>query len=146
MRKRFFFVLSKGLRIGLSLLCLIFSFVNSTTAQAQHQKAVQAVMDKAVEGPYVGMIVCVNGPDGNQGYAAGWMDREKGLPARPDALFKIASISKLYIAAATTKLICIDSLDLEDTLAELIPEVQGRIDKADPDHPTHDAPTPQRYP
>ncbi len=38
-------------------------------------------------------------------YAAGWENKETQVPADPHALFKIASISKLYIAAATAKLV-----------------------------------------
>lgn len=38
-------------------------------------------------------------------YTAGWKNKENKVPADPQALFKIASISKLYIAAATAKLI-----------------------------------------
>jgi CubicO group peptidase (beta-lactamase class C family) len=60
-------------------------------------------------------------------YTAGWKDREDKIPADPQALFKIGSISKLYIAAATAKIINGKSLSLEDTLAKLLPELVGRI-------------------
>ncbi|GCC53121.1 serine hydrolase [Chryseotalea sanaruensis] len=79
-----------------------------------------------------GIIVYVN----QQGkapafYAAGWMNKEKKVPANPYALFKIASISKLYIAAATAKLIANHQLFLNDTLSNLVPELTGRIENAD---------------
>lgn len=64
-------------------------------------------------------------------YTAGWKDRAAKIPADPHALFKIASISKLYIAAATTKLVAAGRLSLDDSLAHLVPEVAGRIDHAD---------------
>ncbi len=64
-------------------------------------------------------------------YAAGWKDRATRVPADPRALFKIASISKLYIAAATAKLIDRGSLSLDDTLADHAPELVGRIENAD---------------
>lgn len=63
-------------------------------------------------------------------YTAGWKDREDKIPADPQALFKIGSISKLYIAAATAKIINGKSLSLEDTLAKLLPELAGRIENA----------------
>lgn len=44
---------------------------------------------------------------------------------------KIASISKLYIAAATVKLIADEQLSLEQSLAEFIPEVADSIEYAD---------------
>ncbi|HRO45777.1 serine hydrolase domain-containing protein [Agriterribacter sp.] len=64
-------------------------------------------------------------------YVAGWKDRENKVPADPQALFKIGSISKLYIAAATSKLINSQRLLLDDTLAKLLPELAGRIENAD---------------
>ena len=63
-------------------------------------------------------------------YASGWMDRENKVKAAPDALFKIASISKLYLAVATTKLVANSSLSLDDTLSGLLPELDGRIKNA----------------
>jgi len=64
-------------------------------------------------------------------YTAGWKERENKVPADPQALFKIGSISKLYIAAASTKIINRKSLSLDDTLAKLLPELVGRIQNAD---------------
>ena len=64
-------------------------------------------------------------------YRAGWKDRDNKIPADPQSLFKIASISKLYIAAAAAKLVNDQSLSLDDTLAEHLPELVGRIRYAD---------------
>lgn len=63
--------------------------------------------------------------------AAGWHDRDKKIPANPHALFKIASISKLYDAVAVTKLVHDKRLSLDGTLAEYFPELSGRIEYAD---------------
>lgn len=64
-------------------------------------------------------------------YSAGWKNRENKIPADPHALFKIASISKLSIAAATAKLVNSKSLSLDKTLADYLPELTGRIENAD---------------
>jgi len=64
-------------------------------------------------------------------YAAGWQDRKKKIPADPKALFKIASISKLYVAVAVAKLVNDKQLSLDKTLAEYLPELAGRIENAD---------------
>ena len=64
-------------------------------------------------------------------HCAGWKDRANRVPADPQALFKIASLSKLYMAAAAAKLVSYGSLALDDTLAELLPELVGRIEYAD---------------
>ncbi|WP_421874781.1 serine hydrolase domain-containing protein [Marinoscillum sp.] len=69
-------------------------------------------------------------PDDIDLYAAGWNNREEQTPADPHALFKIASISKLYLAAATTKLIASDRLTSNAKLSDLLPEVEGRIEHA----------------
>jgi len=64
-------------------------------------------------------------------YSAGWKNRAHKTPADPHALFKIASISKLYIAAASAKLVNNKSLSLDKTLADYLPELVGRIEYAD---------------
>jgi len=92
---------------------------------------VQQQLNDAVDRGMDGIIVCVNRPDDIQLYAAGWKNREEQIPADPHALFKIASISKLYIAAATTRLVAEEKLSLDKTLAEYIPEVADRIEFAD---------------
>ncbi len=64
-------------------------------------------------------------------YAAGWKNREKKIPADPHALFKIASISKLYVAVAVAKLVNDKRLSLDKTLADYLPELARRIENAD---------------
>jgi len=64
-------------------------------------------------------------------YASGWHDRESKIPANPKALFKIASISKLYTAVAITKLVSARRLSLDGTVAEHLPELGGRIENAE---------------
>ncbi len=64
-------------------------------------------------------------------YAAGWKDRDTHIPADPQSLFKIGSISKLYDAVAVTKLVNDNRLSLDDTLSDFFPELVGRIEYAD---------------
>jgi CubicO group peptidase (beta-lactamase class C family) len=64
-------------------------------------------------------------------YAAGWKDRRTKVAADPQALFKIGSISKLYIAVTAAKLVSAKRLSLDDTLAHNLPELVGRIENAD---------------
>ena len=92
---------------------------------------VQEQVDNALDYNLDGIVVYVD--ESNKPpvfYTAGWKDRKNNIPADPHALFKIASISKLYIAVAATKLINNQSLSLDNTLAELIPELVGRIENA----------------
>lgn len=93
---------------------------------------VQEQVGEAIEHGFDGMIVYVD-QRGKPAefYAAGWHDRKHKIPAYPQALFKIASISKLYVAVATTKLVKAERLSLDKTLAKYIPELVGRIENAE---------------
>jgi len=93
--------------------------------------SLQEEMEKAVEGGFDGMIVYVNQSGKSTFYSAGLNNREKQTLADPHSLFRIASISKLYIAAATAKLVAYKSLSLDQTLSNLIPEIKGKIENAD---------------
>jgi len=94
-------------------------------------EGIDEVVERALDRGFDGMIVYVNQSGESSFYASGWNNREDQIPADPHALFRIASISKLYIAAATTKLVANNTLSLDQTLAELLPEVDGRIEHAD---------------
>lgn len=93
---------------------------------------VQGQLDKAIEHGFDGMIVYVDQAGKTpQYFASGWHDREVKIPANPHALFKIASISKLYDAVAVTKLVSDGRLSLDKTIADYLPELVGRIEHAD---------------
>lgn len=64
-------------------------------------------------------------------YVAGWHDKEAQIPTRPDALFKIASIGKLYDAVTIAKLVHKNLLELDKTIVDYFPELEGRIEYAD---------------
>ena len=93
---------------------------------------VQKQVDDAIDHGLDGIIVYVDQTGKTPAYySAGWKDKVTLEPADPHALFKIASIHKLYIAAATAKLVNSRSLSLDDTLTEHLPELDGRIEYAD---------------
>lgn len=87
---------------------------------------------EALEHGFDGIIVYVDQPGKPPAsYAAGWHDRKNKIPARPKALFKIASIGKLYDAVAITKLVKDQRLPLDKTLAHYFPELVGRMEHAE---------------
>ena len=93
---------------------------------------VQEQVDDAVDQGLDGIIVYVDQAGQPPAfYAAGWKDKLTQEPADPHALFKIASISKLYIATAVAKLDNRGRLTLDETLADYLPEFVGRIEYAD---------------
>ncbi|PHR97778.1 MAG: serine hydrolase [Leeuwenhoekiella sp.] len=93
---------------------------------------IQEQLQEGIDYGFDGMIVYVD-QAGRQpeSYAAGWHDRDKKIPAYPQALFKIASITKLYIAVAITKLVKEGQLSLDKTLAFYFPELAERIAYSD---------------
>lgn len=93
---------------------------------------IQAQLDEALSHGFEGVVVYVDRTgEPAKSHAAGWHNKESKIPAKPDALFKIASISKLYDAVAVTKLVHEGRLSLDKSLAEYMPELAGKIENAD---------------
>ena len=93
---------------------------------------VQEQVDEAIYYGFDGMIVYVDQAGKSPAYyTAGWHDRVKKIPAQPKALFKIASISKLFVAVAISKLEKENRLSLDKTLADYMPELIGKIENAE---------------
>ena len=93
---------------------------------------VQEQVDEAIGYGFDGMIVYVDqGGKEPAFYTGGWKDRKNKIPADPNSLFKIASISKLYTAVSIAKLVKDKRLSLDETLADYFPELVGRIEYTD---------------
>ena len=93
---------------------------------------VQEQLDEAIGHGFEGMIVYIDQANKDPHFlAAGWHNRENKIPAKPKALFKLASISKLYDAVAVTKLVSQGKLSLDKTVANYFPELVGVIDNAE---------------
>lgn len=93
---------------------------------------IQEQLDEAIGHGFDGIIVYVDqGAQPPQYFASGWHDRESKVPADPNALFKIASVSKLYDAVAVTKMVSDGRLSLDKTIADYLPELVGRIESAE---------------
>ena len=94
--------------------------------------SIQEQVDKAPDQGMFGIVVYVDQPgEAPAFYTVGWKNRENHVPADPHSLFKIASISKLYIAVAAAKLVNDKRLSLDKTLADYLPDLIGRIENAD---------------
>ncbi len=93
---------------------------------------VQEQVNEAINIGFDGIIVYVDeGGTEPAFYAAGYKNKENKIPADPHALFKIASVGKLYNALAVAKLASSGKLSLDKTLADYLPELKGRIENAD---------------
>lgn len=94
--------------------------------------SVQEQVNEAIGHGFEGMIVYVDEAGKPPAfYTGGWKNRENKIPADSKSLFKIASISKLYVAVATTKLVSDNRLSFDETLINYFPELAGRIENAD---------------
>ena len=92
---------------------------------------VQEQVDQAISYGFEGMIVYVDEAGKPPAfYTGGWNDRENKIPTDPKSLFKIASMSKLYVAVAVTKLVKEGRLSLDETVVDYFPELEGRIENA----------------
>ncbi len=95
-------------------------------------KTVQEQVNKATDYGFDGIIVYVDiKGKPPELYAAGYKNRENKIPADPHALFKIASVGKLYNALAVTKLAYSGKISLDKSLAAYLPELKGKIANAD---------------
>ena len=93
---------------------------------------IQEQVDQAIGHGFDGVVVYVDqAGQSPQYFTSGWHDRETKIPAKPDALFKIASISKLYDAVEVTKLVSDGRLSLDKTIADYLPELSGEIENSD---------------
>ena len=93
---------------------------------------VQEQVNEAIYHGFDGMIVYVDEAGKEPAfYTAGWHDRKNKIAANPNALFKIASIGKLYVAVAVAKLTNDKRLSLDKTLADYFPELIGKIENAE---------------
>lgn len=95
-------------------------------------ETVQEQVKEAINYDLDGIIVYIDrGAKGGQSYAAGWQNRAEKTPAHADYYFKIASVSKLYIATATARLAHQQKLSLDETLLNYLPDIGERIENAD---------------
>ena len=95
-------------------------------------KTVQEQVDKVTDYGFDGIIVYVDKKGSDpEFFTSGYKNRENKIPADPNSLFKIASVSKLYTALAVTKLVYSGHLSLDKTLADYFPELVGRIENAE---------------
>lgn len=95
-------------------------------------KTIQEQVNQAAEYGFDGIIVYVD-KKGEQPsfYTSGYKNRESKTPAEPHALFKIASVSKLYTAVCIAKLSREGLLSSDKTLVDYLPNISKSIENAD---------------
>lgn len=92
---------------------------------------VQSILDNAVKDGVDGIFVYIDQPNHiNESFTSGVQDKSAQVPANASSLFKIASISKLFIAVSAVKIITAEQLALDQTLAFWLPELADRIENS----------------
>lgn len=93
---------------------------------------VQEQLDQGIDNGMNGIILYVDEAGKSpEFYAAGYKNRESKTPANPHDLFKIASISKLFLAVSVAQLVDENRLSLDKALTEYLPDLPGKIANAD---------------
>lgn len=104
-------------------------------AVARMTDAIDAAIDTALhEQRLVGTVVAV-AAGGSTIYkrAAGMFDRENGVPMREDAIFRLASVSKLFVAVAALRLAANNAIRLDYPVSRWLPAF--RPSQPDGTHP-----------
>src|SRR4051794_37873921 len=119
--RRFSIVLLIGALIG----CAGLSPTRQPIASPGRVAAVESMVAEAFDEPVGGAVALVRFPDGEStstatGYA------KQGVPLHTDDSFRVASITKTYIAALVLSLVDAGLVELDQPVAGYLPEL--RID------------------
>ena len=98
-------------------------------ASAKDLAAIDRAIDQALaEKRIVGGVVLAM-QDGEIVYrrAAGLADRERGIPMRDDALFRLASLSKPLVTAAALRMVELGKIALTDPVTRYLPEFRPAL-------------------
>ena len=107
------------------------SAVTGTPTPDFQASSVQEALDHGIDQGVDGLFLYIVRADGSSvSAAAGVQDINNATPADPAALFKSASVSKLFIAAAATQISHQGIVGLDDTLAMWLPVLASRIENS----------------
>jgi CubicO group peptidase (beta-lactamase class C family) len=105
----------------------------TTTSQASPTpQNIQSILDNATSRSIDGIVVYIDKTASEpQTFASGVQNKTDSEPADPASLFKIASLSKLFIAVAATKLVNQNALGMDDSLAIWLPTLAQQIQNSE---------------
>ncbi len=93
--------------------------------------SLQGALNNAVNRGVDGLMLTVLKPGNTESYAAGTASRASGEPMDTNGLFKIASVSKLFLAVAVVQAQEQGLLALDDSLSQHLPDLADRIANSD---------------
>jgi CubicO group peptidase (beta-lactamase class C family) len=103
-----------------------------------------AMAARVERGEFPGIVTLVARDDGVRVDAIGVTEFGGDVPMRRDTIFRIASLSKPIVAAATMALVEDDVIDLEEPVTKLLPELAGQRVLARVDGPLDETVPPAR--
>ncbi|MCW8876539.1 MAG: beta-lactamase family protein [Kangiellaceae bacterium] len=116
------------LLLQIILCAVLLSCGGSSQNTTTRPLTIQDILDNGVSQGIDGILVYVEKTgESPLSFASGLQNRTNTVAASPEALFKIASISKLFIAVASVKLIREGLINPDDTLAYWLPDISIRI-------------------
>lgn len=116
------------------ILLLFFIGLSNLSAQQNHEKqAIQAILEKQLSSEIPGILFHVQSGDGkiNWSGAAGVSEKETGEKLLSDRTFRIASVTKTFVAASLMRLWEDGKLALEDPIANHISDEHAQILRQD---------------
>ncbi len=132
MKSSFYFNLMTSIFLSIMTIGCGGSDSSDTPPPPTIVKTLPEILDSAVSQGIDGIFVYIQqGSNAPISIASGVQDRSISQLADPETLFKIASISKLFIAVAASKLVDNSTINLDDTLNSWLPEIGARIANAD---------------
>ena len=118
-------------RTFLSVLIILFFAISSLSGFCQQAlyKEFQAEIDKEVNENMPGILIHIESPERNISWsgASGFSDREKGKKLYPDESFRIASVTKTFVASTILRLWEENKLRLEDPVSRYISATHSEI-------------------
>ena len=119
------------------LLCTVFLIVGVLPIHAQGEfdaavaQNLQALIDSALEQGDPGVVLWVDTPDGVFEGVGGFADRDAGVALQADDAFRVGSVQKMFTSVVILQLMEEGILNLDDTLAEWLPEAAAMIPNSD---------------
>lgn len=113
---------SKSLSVAIWLALVPFLPAQSSPKQDSRFEPARAVIRQVMEEKHVPSVSVAVAKDGKILWeeAFGWADREKMMPATPDTLYSLASISKPFTATALMRLVEQDKINLDKSANEYL--------------------------
>jgi CubicO group peptidase (beta-lactamase class C family) len=145
LERMFIMIMKKTFRLAIFVMLVVFCFAQSCIAQAstvtmpsfqQIRSEVVPIIEEEMERTgTVGLSVAVI--DGNRivwSEGFGWADKAKHIPATPETVYQLASISKVFTVLAAMKLAEQEQMDIDKPIQSYLPSfsMNTRFPNAEP--------------